>query len=251
MLKKPQILKRLLEEIILTVIPVSHWTKYASLSFINQYGECSPYKNLFPWEENAINSFFPKPPAKIFVGAAGGGRELFWLTKLGYHFAFLEPIPQLALCAKSRVPKENLLAFTISHYEDLINKRIEEIEVYAPYDAVILSWSSFIHILDKDTQIKLLEKVRKLCPEGPILLSWFKDTEIGPKTRLFRKILSCLGLKTYTNRDFYTFELGPFHTFTKEEMISLIDLSGNSIAFYADEKVYPHAVLFPANSSKL
>ena len=38
---------------------------------------------LFPWEEQVIERLFPPPPARILIGGAGGGREVFALARRG------------------------------------------------------------------------------------------------------------------------------------------------------------------------
>ena len=51
---------------------------------------------LFPWEESVVERFFPRPPARVLVGAAGAGREAFALARLGYEVVAFEPAPGLA-----------------------------------------------------------------------------------------------------------------------------------------------------------
>src|SRR5262245_56525850 len=48
-------------------------------------------KKLFEWEERAICDFFPPAPARILVGAAGGGREPLALIEKGYSVVAFEP----------------------------------------------------------------------------------------------------------------------------------------------------------------
>ena len=59
---------------------------------------------LFPWEEEAIQRFFPKPPAHVLVGGAGGGREALALVERGYRVTAFEPSAGLvdALAARAQ-----------------------------------------------------------------------------------------------------------------------------------------------------
>lgn len=237
--------KKLVEEIILASISPSYGTQFISNLYLKSYGPSSLNNGLFEWEKKAINSFFPQPPAKIFVGGAGAGRELITLSSQGYYLTGIEPIKSSAVCAISSIPKEKLLAFLVSSYETLVNGKPNEIEEYAPYDAVILGWGSFTHILDTNMHKLLLKKVRSLCPKGPILLSWLRAMYVGPKTKTLRKLLSCFGFKKHSDTDFYSSELGFHHRFSFEEIKELASLSGNKIVFYEDKKTYPHAVLLP------
>lgn len=248
------LIKRCLEEIILVLAPLLPRWKLVNSTYVKVCGSSILNKGLFLWEEEVIKKFFPKPPARILVGACGAGRELLALGNQGYSLTAFEPLNVFAKCAQVSIPKENLLAFSISTYEDLVSGKLKEIESFAPYDAVILGWGSFTHILDQNIQKMLLEKVRKLCPAGPILLSWLKATYAGPKTKIFRRMLTRIGFKEALDRDQYSFGRGFCHTFTRDEIFDLASSTNNSIVFYEDEKPYPqgypHAVLLP-QSQKL
>lgn len=238
-------IKKFLEELVLAVFSSSFYSCFVSNFYLEQNGPKSSNRGLFKWEEEAIKNFFPPPPAQILVGAAGGGREMLALSSLGYCVSGFEPILVSANHARSVVPKDNLLAFNIAKYEDLVRRDLKEIEVYAPYDAIILGWGSITHILDTKMQKLILQKVRNLCPCGPILLSWLKAPYTSLKVKLLRKLFSMLRFKTYTDGDSFTFKMGFCHRFTHDEIVDLVKSVGDSIAFYEDEKTYPHAVLLP------
>lgn len=242
-------IKRCLEEIILALAPVLPRWKLVNSSYIKRCGPPTVNMGLFCWEEEVIKKFFPPPKARILVGACGAGRELLALSSRGYFIAGFEPLTASAKCAQVSIPKENLLTFSTSTYEDLVGGKLKEIEYFAPYDAVILGWESISHILNCNMHKMLLEKVRKLCPEGPILLSWLKETYAGPKTKFFRSILTKIGFKAAKERDHYSFRIGFLHTFTRDEIFDLAEATNNSVVIYEDEKPYPqgypHAVLLP------
>ena len=44
---------------------------------------------LFEWEREAIDRWFPPPPARILIGGAGGGRESVSLASRGYSITAL------------------------------------------------------------------------------------------------------------------------------------------------------------------
>ena len=238
-------LKKFVEELILAIFPPSSFYSSASSSYLNLYGPKISRNGLFLWEDKAIKKFFPPPPARILVGAAGSGREMIVLSSRGYCFSGFEPIIVSANHAKSQVPKDKLLAFNEATYEDLVRGSLKEIESYSPYDAAILGWGSITHILDPEMRKLVLTKFRRLCPSGPILLSWIRASYISSKVKLLRKFFSFLGLKNYPDRDYFKFEMGFCHTFTKDEMFNLVKYLGDSIIFYEDEKTNPHAVLLP------
>ncbi len=243
------LIQRCLEEIILALAPPPSFRMGLVSSYVKLFGPSSLNKGFFPWEEYAIKEFFPPPPARILVGAAGDGRELLVLSSRGYFLAGFEPLGVAVKCVQKSVPKEKLLAFSKSTYEDLVKGKLKEIENLAPYDAVILGWCSISHILEHNMRKMLIEKVRSLCPAGPILLSWVKAICPGPKTKIFRGILTRIGFKKVSDRDLYYSVRGFCHSFTRDEIFNLAESTKNSVVFYEDDKPhpqgYPHAVLLP------
>lgn len=250
-----RLIKRCCEEILLALAPILPRWKIVDSSYIKLYGPPTLNMGLFPWEEEVIKKFFPPPRARILVGACGAGRELQVLSSHGYFVAGFEPLGVSAECAKSAIPKEKLVAFSNSTYEDLIRGKLKEIESFAPYDAVILGWASISHILENNIRRLLLEKVRKLCPVGPILISWLSATYAGPKTKFFRRMLTRIGFKETHDRDLYSSFRGFCHTFTRDEIFNLAEWTKNFIVFYEDKRPYPqshpHAVLLPQSQKSL
>ena len=50
---------------------------------------------LFPWESRVIATHFPKPPASVLIGGAGGGREALALERDGFRVVGFEPAAPL------------------------------------------------------------------------------------------------------------------------------------------------------------
>src|SRR5262245_4871066 len=50
---------------------------------------------LFPWERRVIEAHFPKPPATVLIGGAGGGREALALERRGYRVVAFDPTESL------------------------------------------------------------------------------------------------------------------------------------------------------------
>ena len=93
--------------------------------FLEKYGEfayerAASYRSqseawrggLFKEEERAISACFPKPPAHLLVGAAGGGREAVSLAAMGYRVTAFEPAAELALSLQNRVLADRGLLIT-------------------------------------------------------------------------------------------------------------------------------------------
>jgi hypothetical protein len=72
---------------------------------------------LFPKEEKIIKEYFPPPPARCLIGAAGGGREALALAGMGYEVLAFEPVPQLALALAGR--KVSNMRVYCARYEEM------------------------------------------------------------------------------------------------------------------------------------
>jgi hypothetical protein len=202
-------------------------------------------RRVFPWEREAVERFFPPPPARILVGGAGSGREAIWLCSLGYTVAAFEPAPLLAELLERRCPGERMLSCVTAGYEDLV-AGIPEIRRHAPYSAVVLGWGSLSHVADPRVRRELFGRVRSLSPEGPVLLSWIPPKPSGPRRDTLRAFLRGLGLRARMNNDSYQAHLGFVHSFDQGELDELARGAGYAVARI--DTLDPHAVLVPEPS---
>jgi len=136
-------------------------------------------RGLFDWEERLTTS--PAFPAggRLLLGGAGAGRELAPLCRRGYRIVAFEPAAELAAAARlvaRGYPDADLVQ---ASYRDLVDAVVRgsgplvEAVRGGVFDAVILGWGSFPHVLDTTEQRDLLEVTRTLAPHGPLLLSFF------------------------------------------------------------------------------
>lgn len=198
-------------------------------------------KEFHPWEQSIVGEFFPPPPARVLVGACGGGREMVALATLGYEVAGFDPAPSLVDLARSQISAPSLLSVEVASYEDLIAQH--GAPPTAPYNALILGWGSLSHLSDPHTRRALLLKARELCPEGPILLSWVHDGPSEPELAV-RKILLSLGVSTRDRRESYNTVGGYSRGYSHEEIFALASATSNRVLRY-DEGDYPHALFSP------
>ncbi len=201
---------------------------------------------LFDWEKAAIHAFFPKPPGRVLVGGAGGGREMVALANAGYEVAGFDPARELAQTIPQHVPTERLLGYEICDYAGLIANPAS-LSAFAPYDAVILGWGSLAHVADAATHRKLLEKLRELCPRGPVLLSWLSQPELGRERKALRHRLE--PFRPYMKREpvFYDPYLGLIHLFSESDIRELAQQTHYRVAHLEASLASPHAVLLPAS----
>ncbi|KPK16276.1 MAG: hypothetical protein AMJ62_06095 [Myxococcales bacterium SG8_38] len=135
------------------------------------------HDGLYAWETQWFARRLPSPPASILIGAAGSGREAAALRKLGYQVHAFEPSTP-AFRIGQRVLGSELI--DQASYHDLVEAVLLQkgtrlrLGREARFDAVLLGWGSFGHVLRRADRLELLRACDRIAPEGPILLSIFE-----------------------------------------------------------------------------
>ena len=139
---------------------------------------------LYPWERRWYVRRLPAPPARILLGAAGSGREAVVLERFGYTVVALEPSKRAAAHCRSMLgPDSTVLR---ASYGDLTAAVLDDVDSglaltrHDRFDAVLLGWGSFGHVLRREDRFRLLRACHALCPAGPILLSVFVPPRAPP-----------------------------------------------------------------------
>jgi 2-polyprenyl-3-methyl-5-hydroxy-6-metoxy-1,4-benzoquinol methylase len=211
------------------------------------YGQTQAYRPdtadfrayLFPWEEAVVREQFPKPPARILVGGAGGGREPLALAQMGFEVVAFEPAEAL-ISALARQAPRNVLALQ-GAYEDM--------EALFPegesFDAAIVGWGSFSHLRDERTRIETLSSFARLTG-GPILVSFLalKAGGIPPRLARLRRFLP--RRPNRDEQDIFAVSIGFYHPVDEEEVRRLAAAAGLEIthlSFDSRDTNWPHVVL--------
>ena len=208
------------------------------------YSDRGDYRleELFPWEERWFEEDLPKAPAKLLIGGAGTGREARHLGDKGYEYIAFDPAASFARRGKLRSDLRGCLDFLEGSYEDLAQPGdekaklfLEAVEENAPYAAVLLGWGSFTHMALPEMRLKLLQRLKSLCPDGPLLLSfWMRSDDsrldAGRLWKLGFRIGSTLtgGGKTESDMDgdSVSSRAGYGHHFSRDEFEKLCRDSG-------------------------
>jgi len=139
---------------------------------------------LFAWEERALAAF-PAAPARVLVGAAGGGREAFALAGRGYAVTAFEPSPVLAQSMARRAERDGGVAAYRARYADLpvlqpalASGASLDARTVAPFAAGILGWASLSHLTTDQARLEALQWFARLV-SGPILVSFFTRQDPG------------------------------------------------------------------------
>lgn len=193
---------------------------------------------LFPFEENAVESVFPPPPARILLGGAGGGREALALAQRGYEVTAFEPAAPLVTQlehTRGDLPIEAL----VGAYADL-----PQLFPDARFDAAIFGWGSFSHLRTAAERRDALREYGRLT-DGPILVS-FLASKSGATERLqrFRRVVPRRSDRD--PEDVFAMTIGLYHPVDEDEVRALAADAGLevlSLSFDARDTNWPHALL--------
>jgi hypothetical protein len=130
-----------------------------------------------PWERRAIE-FFPRPPAKILVGAAGWGREARVLARMGYSVVAFEPVRELVEKMASETAPLGSVRVYRGAFQDM-----PFLEAYptgargdlrneAPFDGSIVGYGSLSHLPNDAQRVETLRRFAEVT-RGPILISFY------------------------------------------------------------------------------
>ena len=137
------------------------------------------HDGLYPWERQWFERRLPSPPASILIGAAGAGREAVVLRDLGYEVPAFEPSASAFRLCQRALGHESV---DRASYGDLVATVLRgegtplRLPPDATFDAVLLGWGSFGHVLRPTERFELLRACIHITPNGPILLSIFHPT---------------------------------------------------------------------------
>ena len=209
-------------------------TRYSTIAYgaTETYHPGSPEfdDTLFPFEEEAISRFFPPAPARVLIGAAGGGREAIVLAQRGHEVVAFEPSAPLIAGLAAHIPPGLRITAYRAAYEDLPTLHPAEsgglsadLATEPRFNAAILGWGSFSHLLSERHQIGALRAVSSVT-DGPILVSFRVDPRIDGviRSRMVRLQRRLPGRNKLSGAHF-TMGIGYFQTFSRERFTTLFD----------------------------
>jgi hypothetical protein len=210
-----------------------------------------PHDRLFDWEVPWFQTRLPPPPARLFVGGAGAGREVLALAPRGYEIDALEPAAVLV----PRLAESGARLAVCASYEELadaVGGGGGEAAVIAgrTYDAVLLGWGSLTHVMRAEDRVRVLVACTKLT-RGPILASfWMKDhgmqsidgRAVAIGRRAGRALARLRGAAPAAAAG-EPFAFG--HAFERDEIEALGRAIGRRVAWDGAAGEYPHATFLP------
>jgi SAM-dependent methyltransferase len=205
--------------------------------------------DLYTWEEPWFARRLPAPPAQVLVGACGTGREAVALAARGYRVDALEPAPDFVDESRRRLgARGNVYKLSYEELSAVVLDGKDSFEATprgTRYDAVVLGSGSMTHVLDPHEQERLLRSMCRLCPQGPILASFFCEPEEAPvragrATRFGRSMGRALARlrfmsPAHCDRLSYRAHSGFAYTFTPREIERLASAIGRPLAWENDD----------------
>jgi hypothetical protein len=220
-------------------------------------GSYNRERDLFTWELGLLSAAgFPKS-GRVLVAAAGGGREMVALAKRGYSVVGLEPSPALLRRAEEVVIDLPGASVHSATYADVVSLARGERGPLSDLDlsakVVWFGWGSFTHLTEPAEHLEILQAVRKLWPEAPVVLSFFVRTpehvdQNSPSFRLRRALRATLqrlgGATTPPGLQYWTYH-GFLYSFERAELETLFQRAGYRTGVLLEEP-FAHALLLPA-----
>jgi hypothetical protein len=212
---------------------------------------------LFPWEASALDSpLFPRC-GRILLGACGAGRELVALLDRGFSVVAFDPCLRFADAAR-RVARGAGATVVHASYADLVRAAHGRVGPLAfvragpPFDAIVLGWGSFSHVMPSAERQSLLSALRLLGPRAPVLMSFALEPSPGsvpPGKGRIRGALKCLfaalGAPGVSEAgDHFLTNGGFFSLLTRDELVKLAFATGYEVVLLEDLP-YAHAILIP------
>jgi hypothetical protein len=185
-------------------------------------------RGLFGWEIRAIEKYFAGCEC-LLLTAAGGGREVLALRRLGIKVQGVESDERLMRFANDLMEREGLSPDIKWAPWDHLPELREE------YDGVVVGWGGYMLIRGKNSRVMYLRRLRERVAHGaPILLSFFTT---GHYTRGLRAVAKLGNLVARTlGRE--AIELGDsllpnyVHFFTQEQLENELQEGGFELICY-------------------
>lgn len=210
---------------------------------------------LFPWEEAVIARFFPDPPARVLIGGAGGGREVWPLAQRGYDVVAFEPSGALTNMMMEHLPADLHVQVYRAAYGDLPHLHGARpgdapatLSTLAPFDAALIGWGSFAHLPNTAARAHTL-KAFAAVTNGPIVVSFLQFRTAPPASTSVNRLRQ--RLRRWRNRtpgDQFAMYVGFYHEIDEEELIALARQANVRIAHLSTDSRdtnWPHAVFLP------
>lgn len=147
-----------------------YYSKVSGRSGIEYASDAHNLRGWFAWERDLVTAYLP-PRGRVFVFAAGGGREMLNLSRLGYEVDGCECHRELVAYGNTFLERHGVRARIAYAPPDAVPP------IERRYDAAIVGWSSYGHVQRRAARIALLRALRGGCTQDARLLVSFHARE--------------------------------------------------------------------------
>lgn len=132
------------------------------------------FQELWPWEDDAFRQIFDNSQ-EVLVAAAGGGREMIALSKMGHTVAGFDPSEELVAACKLNLAKAGINAPIELSPPNTVPGSL------ATFSALVIGRGSYHHIPGREQRINFLIECQKRLKAGsPVFLGdFYTRTEAG------------------------------------------------------------------------
>lgn len=194
-------------------------------------------RGLYKWEREMLEKYFGESRHLLLI-AAGGGREVYQLVRLGYKVDAYECHPLLKDAANRLLLKEGMPACVETADRDVVP------ESESKYDGAIIGWGAYMLIQGRLRRVEFMKNVAKTLKTGaPVLISFY--TRSGSERPHRARAAIANAIRTILRRD--KLEVGDdilptyAHHFTEKEIREEFSESNFELAYFS-KKYYGHAV---------
>lgn len=192
-------------------------------------------RGLWEWERNALEEHFAACRS-VLVPAAGGGREVFALRRMGLEADGFECHPELVSAANDFLRREGMAPdIRLAPWDGCP-------EYEKGFDGVIVGWGAYMLIRGREKRVGFLRRLRERVDVGsPILVSFFtgRAGTLPLTARIGNRVARILGRDPVEVGD--TMNPHYMHYFTREEIADELRDGGFEMKFFSREG-YGHAV---------
>ncbi|MDD5559557.1 class I SAM-dependent methyltransferase [Candidatus Methylomirabilis sp.] len=195
---------------------------------------------VYEWERRVFERYF-RPGCSVLVAAAGAGREMLALRRMGCQVHGFDCCAELVEASRGLLSEEGMDSqVTLSAPNEVPTN-------LAHCEAIIIGWCGYHHIPGRARRIGFLKQLRRLVDGGaPMLLSFFTRSDSGRYEKLVWRVARATRFLGGFRAE--PVELGDrlmvstsAHCFEKEEVELELAAGGFRLAYYSD-KEYGHAV---------
>jgi len=180
---------------------------------------------LFDWEASALDRYFRRG-SRILVAAAGAGREVLALRKIGFDAEGFECNLALVRVSERIFEQEGESKHVVACEADCVPPGPQI------YDGLIVGWTAYTHIPTRLRRVSFLRDLRqRALPHSPVLISFFARTGGSREESLVYRIATLCRYFLRVRKE--PLELGDrisyarfSHWFTEDEVVAELRAAG-------------------------